>query len=114
MGLEVAGVEGGMGGDESPLQVQLLDYWSYALEDLEWAHPTWMQLFGAWQREVLGGKQHHVANLELLVAMVGIIVPLLIHLCLLYLLPSFLHDCLDLLGHFSHPHKHPSAHNNIT
>ena len=42
MGLEVAGVEGGMGGDESPLQVQLLDYWSYALEDLEWAHLAWV------------------------------------------------------------------------
>ena len=83
MGLEIAGVEGGMKGAESPLQVQLVGHWSYTLEDLEWAHPTWMQLPGAWQTEVLGGKQHHVANLELLVAMVGIIVPLLVRLCLL-------------------------------
>ena len=55
MGLEVAGVEGGMKGAESPFQVQLIGYWSYMLEDLEWAHLTWMQLPGAWQAEVLGG-----------------------------------------------------------
>ena len=55
MGLEVAGVEGGMEGAESPFQIQLIGYWSYTLEDLEWAHPTWMQLPGAWQTEVLGG-----------------------------------------------------------
>ena len=63
--------------------------------------------------EVLGGEQHHVANLELLVAMVGIIVPLLVRLSLLQLLPSFLHECLDLLGHVSYPHRHSSTHNNI-
>ena len=83
MGLEIASVEGGMKGAESPLQVQLVGYWSYTLEDLEWAHPTWMQLPGAWQTKVLCGQQHHVANLELLVAMVGIIVPLLVRLSLL-------------------------------
>ena len=83
MGLEIAGVEGGMKVAESPLQVQLVGYWSYALEDLEWSHPTWMQLPGAWQTEVLGGKQHLVADLELLVVMVGITVPLLVRLCLL-------------------------------
>ena len=43
MGLEVAGVEGGRKGTESPFQVQLIGYWSYTLEDLEGAHPTWMQ-----------------------------------------------------------------------
>ena len=83
MGLEIAGVEGGIKGAESPLQVQLVGHWSYMLEYLEWAHPTWMQLPGAWQTEFLGGQQHLVANLELLVAMVGIIVPLLVRLCLL-------------------------------
>ena len=83
MGLEIARIEGGMEGAESPLQKQLVGYWPYALEDLEWAHPTWMQLPGAWQTEVLGGKQYLVANLELLVAMVGIIVPLLVRLCFL-------------------------------
>ena len=83
MGLEVAGVEGRMKGAEPPFQVQLVGYWSYTLEDLEGAHPTWMQLPGAWQMEVLGGKQHLVANLELLVAMVGIKVPLLLCLSLL-------------------------------
>ena len=67
MGLEVAGVEGGMKGAESPSQVQLVGYWSYMLEDLEWAHPMWMQLPGAWHTEVLGGQQHHITNLELLV-----------------------------------------------
>ena len=72
-----------MKGAESPFQVQLVGHWSYTLEDLEWAHPTWMQLPGAWQMEVLDGQQHHVANLEFLVAMVGIIIPLLVHLCLL-------------------------------
>ena len=81
MELEIAGVEGGMKGAESPRQVQFIGYRSYTLEDLEWAHLTWMQLPGAWQTEVLGGQQHHVANLELLVAMVGIIVPLLVRLC---------------------------------
>ena len=55
MGFEVAGVEGGMKGAESPLQIQLVGHWSYVLEDLEWAKPTWMQLPGAWQAEVLGG-----------------------------------------------------------
>ena len=54
MGLEVAGVEGGMKGAESPLEVQLVGYWSYTLEDLEGAHPTWMQLPGTRQTEVLG------------------------------------------------------------
>ena len=44
-------------------QVQLVGHWSYALEDLEWAHPAWVQLPGAWQTEVLGEEQHHVANL---------------------------------------------------
>ena len=83
MGFEIAGVEGGMEGAESPLQVQLVGHWSYALDDLEWANPAWVQLPGAWQTEVLGGEQHHVANLELLVAMVGIIVPFLVRLCLL-------------------------------
>ena len=47
MGLEVAGVESGMHGAESPLHVQLAGHWSYTLEDLEWAHPTWIQLPGA-------------------------------------------------------------------
>ena len=42
VGLEVASVEGGMKGAESPLQVQLVGYWSHTLEDLEGAHPTWM------------------------------------------------------------------------
>ena len=40
MGLEVAGVEGGVKGTESSLQVQLVGYWFYTLEDLEGAHPT--------------------------------------------------------------------------
>ena len=83
MGLEVAGVEGGMERTESSLQVQLVGHCSYALEDLEGAHPAGMQLPGAWQTEVLCGEQHRVANLELLVAMVGIIVLLLVRLCLL-------------------------------
>ena len=83
MGLEVARVEGGMKGAESPFQVQLVGYWSYTLEDLEGAYPTWMQLPGAWQMEVLGEKQHHIANLKFLVAMVGIIVPFLVRLFLL-------------------------------
>ena len=82
MGLEIAGVEGGMEGAESTLQVQLVSHWSYALKDFEWAHPAWVQLPSAWQMEVLGGEQHHVADLELLVAMVGIIVPLLVRLCI--------------------------------
>ena len=42
-----------------------------------------MQLPGAWQMEVLGGQQYPVANLELLVAMVGLIVPFLVRLSLL-------------------------------
>ena len=83
MGLEIASMESGMEGAESPLQVQFVGHWSYMLEDLEWAHPAWVQLLGAWHTEVLGGEQHHVANLELLVAMVGIVVPLLVRLCLL-------------------------------
>ena len=83
VGLQIAGVEGGMEGAESSLQIQLVGHWSYALEDLEWAHPARVELPGAWQAEVLGGEQHLVANLELLVAMVGIIVPLLVCLSLL-------------------------------
>ena len=83
MWLEVASSDGGVEGAEPSLQVQLVGYWSYTLEDLEWAHPTWMQLPGTWQMEVLGGQQHLVANLELLAAMVGIIVPLLVRLSLL-------------------------------
>ena len=69
-------------GAELSLQVQLVGHWSYAVEDLEWAHPAWIELPGAWQAEVLGVKQHLVANLEPLVAMMGIIVPLLVRLCL--------------------------------
>ena len=42
MGLEVAGMEGGVKGAESPFQIQLLGYWSYKLENLEGAHLTWM------------------------------------------------------------------------
>ena len=83
MGLEVAGVEGGVKGTEPSLQVQLVGYWSHTLEDLERAHPTWMWLPSAWQTEVLGGEQHHIANLELLVAMLGIIVPFLVRLYLI-------------------------------
>ena len=102
-----------MEGAESSLQVQLVGHWSYALEDLEWAHPARVKLPGAWQAEVLGGEQHLVANLELLVAMVGIIVPLLVRLSLFQLLPGFLRDGLYLLGNRINPHRRPSAHNNI-
>ena len=83
MGLEIAGVEGEMKGAESHLQVQLVGYRSCALEDLKWAHPAWVQLPVASKAEVLRGKQHLIANLDLLVAMVGIIVPLIVRLCLL-------------------------------
>ena len=55
MGLEIGSIEDEMEGAESPLQLQLVGHWSYALEDLEWAHPAWVQLPGAWQTEVLGG-----------------------------------------------------------
>ena len=106
-------MEGGVEGAESSLQVQLVGHWSYALEELEWAHPAWVKLPGAWQVEVLGGEQHLIANLELLVMMVGIIVPLLVCLSLLQLLPSFVHEYLNLLGHFSHPHRRFSTCNNI-
>ena len=44
MGLEIAGVEGGMEEVESPIQVQLVGHWSYKLEDLKWAQPAWVQL----------------------------------------------------------------------
>ena len=56
MGLEIAGMKSGMEGAESPLQVQLVGDWFYTLEDLEWAHPAWVQLPGAWQTEVLCGE----------------------------------------------------------
>ena len=55
MGLKVAGVEGGMERAESPLQVLLVDHWSYALQYLKWAHQAWVKLPCAWQAEVLGG-----------------------------------------------------------
>ena len=55
MGLEVAGMEGGVKEAESPFQVQLVGYWSYTLEDLKGAHPAWIQLPGTWQAEVLCG-----------------------------------------------------------
>ena len=83
MGLEITGMEGGIEGAEPPLQVQLEGHWSYALKDLKWAHPALVQFPGAWQMENPGVKQHHVVNLELLVAMVCIIVPFLVLLCLL-------------------------------
>ena len=57
MGLEIAGMKSGMEGAESPLQVQLVGHWSYALEDFEWAHPAWVQLPGSdIQWETMGKK----------------------------------------------------------
>ena len=46
MGLEIASVESGMEGAGSPFQVQLIGHGSFALEDLKWAHPEWVQLPG--------------------------------------------------------------------
>ena len=54
MGPRIASVKGGVDGAESSLQVQLVGHWSYVLEDLEWAHPAWVELPGAWQAEFLG------------------------------------------------------------
>ena len=98
---------------EPARQVQLVGSSPNSLEDLEWAHPAWMQLPAARHPQVLRGQEDLLANFQLQLAMVGVEVPLLVLLCLLQLSLGLLHDGLHLRSHLVNAHMLPSTHQDI-
>ncbi len=85
----------------------------YPLEDDERSNPARVKLARSRQSQVLGGEEDAVANVELDLMMVSVVVPLLVLLSSNQVPLSFLHQSLDLFCNLVRANMRSCTSNNI-